>query len=37
VREVCDRVLWLERGRVESLGPTAEVLAEYGRVHLPNG
>lgn len=37
VREVCDRVLWLERGRVQEIGPAAEVLAHYERVHLPGG
>ena len=31
VAEVCDRVLWMESGRVERFGPTAEVLPEYER------
>src|SRR3954452_11646429 len=34
VRNVCDRVLWLERGRVEAIGPTPDVLADYERVHV---
>jgi ABC-type polysaccharide/polyol phosphate transport system ATPase subunit len=33
VRDVCDRVLWLEHGRVQAVGPTPDVLAEYERVH----
>jgi homopolymeric O-antigen transport system ATP-binding protein len=33
VAEVCDRVIWLERGRVERDGPTDEVLASYERRH----
>jgi len=37
VAEVCDRVLWLERGRVERVGPTAEILQAYERVHALSG
>jgi lipopolysaccharide transport system ATP-binding protein len=33
VAEVCDRVLWLEKGRVEQDGTTADVLAGYQRRH----
>jgi ABC-type polysaccharide/polyol phosphate transport system ATPase subunit len=29
VEEVCDRVLWLDRGTVRDFGPTGRVLAEY--------
>jgi ABC-type polysaccharide/polyol phosphate transport system ATPase subunit len=35
VRDVCDRVLWLERGRVQNIGPTTDVLSGYERVHVP--
>ena len=33
VAEVCDRVMWLERGRLQRLGQASDVLDEYGRVH----
>lgn len=33
VLEVCDRVMWLERGIVRELGPTQEVLGAYSRAH----
>jgi lipopolysaccharide transport system ATP-binding protein len=33
VLEVCDRVLWLERGVVREIGPTSPVLSDYRRVH----
>ena len=33
VAAVCERVLWLERGHVEMIGPTAEVLARYSQLH----
>jgi ABC-type polysaccharide/polyol phosphate transport system ATPase subunit len=33
VAEVCDRVMWLERGRVERDGPAAEVLDAYELKH----
>ena len=36
VAEVCERVMWLERGRVEMIGPTADVLSSYARVHGVN-
>jgi lipopolysaccharide transport system ATP-binding protein len=35
MREVCDRVLWLERGRVRAIGRTPDVLGEYQRAHAP--
>jgi lipopolysaccharide transport system ATP-binding protein len=33
VAEVCERVVWLDGGRVERVGPTDEVLAAYATVH----
>jgi lipopolysaccharide transport system ATP-binding protein len=33
VAEVCERTMWLERGNMRDLGPTAEVLRAYARVH----
>jgi lipopolysaccharide transport system ATP-binding protein len=33
VADVCDRVLWLEKGRVQEVGPTSSVLAAYRRMH----
>jgi ABC-type polysaccharide/polyol phosphate transport system ATPase subunit len=33
VAEVCDRLMWLEHGRLRQLGATAEVLDAYSRVH----
>ena len=36
VAEVCDRVIWLERGRVERDGPTQQVLTAYERRHRPH-
>ncbi len=30
---LCDRVLWLDRGRLRTLGPAHEVLARYRRSH----
>jgi lipopolysaccharide transport system ATP-binding protein len=33
VREVCETVMWLDRGEVAELGPTAAVLDAYSRVH----
>jgi ABC-type polysaccharide/polyol phosphate transport system ATPase subunit len=33
VADVCDRVLWLEKGAVRDLGATADVLAAYAREH----
>lgn len=35
VSEICDRVMWLERGTVEAIGPTAAVLDAYHLVHMP--
>lgn len=29
IRELCDRVLWLEKGRAIEIGPTTEVLPRY--------
>jgi lipopolysaccharide transport system ATP-binding protein len=37
VREVCDRVLWLERGRVQDIGPTEDILTRYARAHAAAG
>lgn len=31
VKELCDRTLWIEQGRVEALGPTADVLEAFSR------
>jgi ABC-type polysaccharide/polyol phosphate transport system ATPase subunit len=31
VEEVCERVMWLNRGRLERLGPTRPVLSSYSR------
>ena len=33
VAEVCETVMWLERGHLEELGPVADVLSAYTRVH----
>ena len=33
ILDVCSRVLWLERGRVQTIGPSADVLAAYEEVH----
>ena len=33
VAEVCERVLWLDRGRAEGVGMTSEVLEAYTRAH----
>jgi len=33
VTDVCERVVWLERGKVARVGPTAEVLDAYSEVH----
>jgi ABC-type polysaccharide/polyol phosphate transport system ATPase subunit len=35
VAEVCDRVLWLEHGTVEAIGPTGPMLEAYQRRHGP--
>lgn len=34
VAEVCQRVMWLERGRLQQVGSTAEVLDAYASVHV---
>jgi ABC-type polysaccharide/polyol phosphate transport system ATPase subunit len=33
VADVCERVVWLDGGRVQRVGPTAEVLAAYAGAH----
>jgi lipopolysaccharide transport system ATP-binding protein len=33
VREVCETVMWLDRGEVEQIGPADQVLDSYSRVH----
>ncbi len=33
--EMCDRVLWLERGHVREVGPATEVIEAYGRARRP--
>ena len=33
VREVCSRVMWLEKGQVRMTGPTGEVTEAYSREH----
>jgi ABC-type polysaccharide/polyol phosphate transport system ATPase subunit len=33
VAEVCRRVMWLDRGEVEQIGPADEVLNGYARIH----
>jgi len=33
VAEVCDRVMWLDGGRLERIGPTDDVLAAYSEAH----
>jgi len=33
VAEVCDRVMWLDRGEVQQVGPSDEVLSAYARIH----
>jgi lipopolysaccharide transport system ATP-binding protein len=33
VREVCETVMWLDRGEVKQVGPTGEVLDAYTRIH----
>jgi ABC-2 type transport system ATP-binding protein/lipopolysaccharide transport system ATP-binding protein len=37
VRELCDRVLWLEAGAVEADGPAEDVLGHYEARHAPGG
>jgi ABC-type polysaccharide/polyol phosphate transport system ATPase subunit len=31
VRQLCDRALWLEKGRVNRAGPAEEVVEQYSR------
>jgi ABC-type polysaccharide/polyol phosphate transport system ATPase subunit len=33
VAEICQRVMWLERGRLRQLGPAADVLDSYAHAH----
>jgi ABC-type polysaccharide/polyol phosphate transport system ATPase subunit len=33
VATVCERVMWLEKGVVREIGPTAEVLRDYEQLH----
>ena len=35
VSQVCDRVMWLDKGRLERVGSTRDVLAAYQSVHRP--
>jgi lipopolysaccharide transport system ATP-binding protein len=37
VRKLCDRVLWLDRGRVRALGPAGDVVDRYGDRILAEG
>jgi lipopolysaccharide transport system ATP-binding protein len=37
VAEVCDRVIWLEDGKVRQVGPTIEVLEAYETHRPPDG
>lgn len=37
VREFCERTLWIHRGRVKELGPTAKVLDDYNRFNTTSG
>lgn len=37
VAEICDRVMWLESGRVQEISDASEVLAAYARVHASVG
>ena len=30
IREMCDRVVWIEHGEVQMFGPTQEVCDAYG-------
>jgi ABC-type polysaccharide/polyol phosphate transport system ATPase subunit len=33
VAEVCERVMWLDRGQLEQVGPVNDVLDAYTRAH----
>jgi lipopolysaccharide transport system ATP-binding protein len=35
IRQLCDRVVWIENGETKQVGPTDEVLAMYGEDNLP--
>jgi ABC-type polysaccharide/polyol phosphate transport system ATPase subunit len=37
IEMICDRVLWLEHGRMQMLGPTEEVIAAYSNQQLAEG
>ena len=32
IREMCDQVLWLEKGNVKMFGPTHQVMAQYSQI-----
>ena len=34
---ICDRVLWLDHGRMQMLGPTEEVIAAYTNQQMDEG
>jgi ABC-type polysaccharide/polyol phosphate transport system ATPase subunit len=36
VAEVCQRVMWLERGRLQQIGAAADVLDAYTQTHAPS-
>jgi lipopolysaccharide transport system ATP-binding protein len=33
IRDLCDQVMWLEKGRVRAIGPSEQVMDEYLAVH----
>jgi len=35
IRALCDRVLWIEQGRVQELGPVEEVMCSYLKALQP--
>jgi ABC-type polysaccharide/polyol phosphate transport system ATPase subunit len=37
IEMICDRVLWLEHGRMQMLGPTEEVIAAYSNQQMAEG
>lgn len=37
VREICSRVMWLEKGRTRTVGPSDEVLEAYSLEHAATG
>ena len=34
ILEMCDEVIWLEKGSVKMFGPTQEVMAKYGQIEI---